>query len=100
MSFFRSEKSRRGDEHTHYHGLAKELFLKIIDEFDSVTLAYRGTDKADNPSRRENYFLLLPQYKDSDGNSINVPIYINETAQKGNLFIDVNKVATVFAEKI
>ena len=87
------------DEHTHYHGLGKELFLKIIDELDSVTLAYRGTDKADNPSRRENYFLLLPQYKDSDGNSINVPIYINETAQKGNLFIDVNKVATVFGRK-
>ena len=29
----------------HYHGLGEELFLKIIDGLDDVTLAYRGTKK-------------------------------------------------------
>ena len=44
------------DEHTHYHGLGKDLFLKIIDGLDDVKLAYRGTKNASDSSGRENYF--------------------------------------------
>ncbi len=89
----------KADEHTHYHGLGKELFLKIIDGLDGVTLAYRGTKNASNASRRQNYFLLISQYKDANGNAINVPIYINETGQHNRVFIDTNKIATVFGRK-
>lgn len=84
------------DEHTHYHGLGKTFFLKIIDGLDDVKLAYRGTKNASDPSRRENYFLLISQYKDSNGNTINVPVYINEKGQYNRVFIDTNKIATVF----
>ncbi len=84
------------DKYTNYHGLGKTLFLDIIDGLDDVTLAYRGTRNADNPSRRENYFLLISQYKDQSGNTVNVPVYIDEKGQYNRVFIDTNKVATVF----
>lgn len=84
------------DEHTHYHGLGKDLFLKIIDGLDNVNLAYRGTKNANDPSRRENYFLLISQYKDAKGNIVNVPVYIDEKGQYNRVFIDTNKIATVF----
>lgn len=84
------------DEHTHYHGLGKPLFLKVIDELEDVTLAYRGTKNAIDPSRRENYFVLVSQHKDEAGNVINVPVYIDKKGQYNRVFMDTNKIATVF----
>jgi len=63
---------------------------------DNVVEAYRGTKNADNPQRREKYFLLISRITDADGNVINVPIYINEKADYHNVVVDTNKVATVF----
>lgn len=79
-----------------YHGLGEDLFLKVIDGLDDVKEAYRGTKNADNPARRENYFLLISQYTDKDGNIINVPVFINEKGLYNRVFIDTNKIATVF----
>ena len=89
-------KGLRIDKGINYHGLGKDLFLQVIDGLNDVTVAYRGTQNADNPARRENYFLLVSQYKDGDGNIINVPVLINETGQYNEVFIDTNKIATVF----
>lgn len=80
----------------HYHGLGKDLFLKVIDGLDNVTEAYRGTKNAEKSERRENYFLLISQYKDSNGNTINVPVYVNEHGIYNRIFVDTNKIATVF----
>ncbi len=80
----------------HWHGLGEDLFLKVIDGLDDVELAYRGTKTATDPSRRENYFLLISKITDASGNTINVPVYINEKGQYNRVFIDINKVATVF----
>lgn len=99
--FTEAEANQRGlrvDKHTHYHGLGKDLFLKVIGGLDNVTLAYRGTKNANDSTRRENYFLLISQYKDAKGNTINVPVYINELGQYNRVFIDTNKVATVFGK--
>jgi len=90
------EKGLTIDSHTHYHGLGETLFLKIIDGLDDVKLAYRGTKNASNPSRRENYFVLISQHKDAIGNTVNVPVYINEKGQYNRIFVDTNKIATVF----
>ena len=79
-----------------YHGLGEPLFLKIIDGLDEIQYAYRGTKNADNPDRRENYFLLISQYKDKARSTINVPVYINEQGQYNRVFIETNKIATVF----
>ncbi len=84
------------DKKINYHGLGKILFLEVINDLDKITLAYRGTKNADNAERRENYFLLISQHTDSDGEVINVPVYINEKAQVNEVFIDTNKIATVF----
>lgn len=89
----------RVDEHTHYHGLGEKFFLKVIDGLDDVTEAYRGTKNAADPARRENYFLLVSTFADQDGNTINVPVYINEHAQYNKVFIDVNKISTVFGRE-
>ena len=85
----------RVDKHTHYHGLGEDFFLQIIDGLDHVKEAYRGTKNASDPSRRENYFLLVSEFKDKHGNIINVPVYINEHAQFNRVFVDVNKISTV-----
>lgn len=87
------------DEHTHYHGLGEKFFLEIIDGLDNITEAYRGTKFAKKPERRENYFLLVSKLKGANGNIINVPVYINEHAQINRVFIDVNKIATNFANE-
>ena len=84
------------DRHTHYHGLGEDFFLKVIDGLDHVKEAYRGTKNADEPSRRENYFLLVSEFLDQNGNTVNVPVYINEHGQVNRAFIDVNKISTVF----
>ena len=80
----------------HYHGIGEKLFLDIIDSLDNVKEAYRGTPTANYTTRRENYFLLVSEFKDKNGNTVNVPIYINEHAQYNRVFIDTNKIATVF----
>ena len=100
--FTEAEARQRGlkvDKNINYHGLGKNLFLKIIDGLDDVQYAYRGTKNADNPSRRENYFLLISQYKDGDGNTINIPVYINEKGSYNRVFIDTNKIATVYGKE-
>lgn len=91
-------KGYKVNKNINYHGLGEELFFDVIDGLDDVKEAYRGTQKADNPSRRENYSLLISQYKDKQGNIINVPVYVNEKGLYNQMFIDTNKVATVFGK--
>ena len=81
-----------------YHGLGEELFKKVIDSLDDINVAYRGTPKADDPSRRENCFLLLSTVKDSNGDTIIVPVYINETGSYNRVFIKTNKIASVYGK--
>ena len=100
--FTESEAKKLGlkvDKHTHYHGLGETLFLDVIDGLDDVKEAYRGTKNASDSSRRENYFLLISTFKDAKGNIINVPVYIDEHAQYNRVFIDVNKISTVFGRE-
>ena len=84
------------DDDHHYHGLGEPLFEKVIDDLDNVKEAYRGTKFADDSERRENYFLLISEQIDADGNRINVPVYINEGAFFNRVYFKVNKAATVF----
>lgn len=82
-----------------YHGLGEKFFLKIIDGLDSVKEAYRGTKNASKQERSENYFLLISTFTDKNGDIINVPVYINEHGNVNNVFLDVNKISTVFGRK-
>ena len=89
----------RVDDDTHYHGLGEEFFLKVIDGLDNVKEAYRGTKNATDPNRGEDYFLLVSEFTDDAGNTVNVPVYINEHAQFNRVFVDVNKISTVFGRE-
>lgn len=89
----------RVDKHTHYHGLGEDFFLNVIDGLDNVKEAYRGTKNAADPSRRENYFLLVSEFTDQNGNIVNVPVYINEHGQFNRVFVDINKISTVFGRE-
>lgn len=83
-------------ERIHYHGLGEELFKKVIDGLEDITVAYRGTPRASDPSRRENSFLLLSSVKDGSGNTIVVPVYINEMGNYNRVFMQTNKIASVY----
>jgi len=89
---------RTGDG-INYHGLGKDLFLRVINGLNNVKEAYRGTKNADDPTRRENYFLMISQFSDADGNTINVPVYINTKSLYNQMYIDTNTVATVFGKE-
>ena len=80
----------------HYHGLGEELFKAVINDLDDVTLAYRGTKNADDPARRENYFLLISSHK-AGNDTINVPVEITQNRNVNSVWMDVNRVRTVFA---
>lgn len=84
------------NENINYHGLGKPLFIKVINDLDKVNQAYRGTKNAEDSDRRENYFLLISQHEDAKGNTINIPVYINQKGVYNKIFIDTNKIATVF----
>ncbi|MBP3706499.1 MAG: hypothetical protein J6J13_04555, partial [Clostridia bacterium] len=86
----------RVDKNKNYHGIGETNFLKIIDSLDGVKEAYRGTKNASDSARRENYFLLITEFKDENQNTINVPVFIDEHAQYNRVFIKTNKIATVF----
>lgn len=88
-----------GTDH-HYHGLGESLFYEIIDNLNDIVEAYRGTKNAAKAERRENYFLLISKYKDSNQNTINVPVYINTKATNNELvMVDANTLATVFGRE-
>lgn len=86
-------------ENIHYHGLGKDLFLKVIDGLNDITVAYRGTKNADMPNRRENYFLLVSKITDDKGAVINVPVYINQVGQYNNVVMGANRIATVYGNE-
>lgn len=97
--FTETEAKKKGlktNKGINYHGLGKVLFLNTISDLDNVKEAYRGTKKASNPARGENYFLLISQQTDAAGNIVNVPVYINQHGLVNNVIMDVNQIATVF----
>lgn len=93
------QKGLKTGKDVHYHGLGEDLFLRVIDGLNDVTVAYRGTKNAAMPNRRENYFLLVSQIKDSSGNVINVPVYINQVGRHNDVYMDINRIATVYGNE-
>lgn len=81
-----------------YHGLGEEVFKKVIDSLDDISVGYRGTPKSNDPSRRENSFLLISTVKDNDRNTIVVPVYINEMGSYNRVLIRTNKIASVYGK--
>jgi len=72
----------------HYHGLGKELYIKIINSLDSPGVIFKNKNNKD--------YLILTTVKDNNNSNIIVPIEI-ETITKINIFnIDINRIKTVY----
>lgn len=72
----------------HYHGLGKELYIKIINSLDSLRVIFKNKNNKD--------YLILTTVKDNNNSNIIVPIEI-ETITKINIFnIDINRIKTVY----
>lgn len=72
----------------HYHGLGKELYIKIINSLDSPRVIFNNKNNKD--------YLILTTVKDNNNSNIIVPIEI-ETITKINIFnIDINRIKTVY----
>ena len=72
----------------HYHGLGKELYIKIIDSLDSPRVIFKNKNNKD--------YLILTTVKDNNNSNIIVSIEI-ETITKINIFnIDINRIKTVY----
>ena len=72
----------------HYHGLGKELYIKIINSLDSPRVIFK------NKNNKE--YLILTTVKDNNNSNIIVPVEI-ETITKINIFnIDINRIKTVY----
>lgn len=72
----------------HYHGLGKELYIKIINSLDSPRVIFKNKNNKD--------YLILTTVKDDNNSNIIVLIEI-ETITKINIFnIDINRIKTVY----
>ena len=61
----------------HYHGLGKELYIKIINSLDSPRVIFKNKNNKD--------YLILTTVKDNNNSNIIVPVEI-ETITKINIF--------------
>ena len=73
-----------------YHGLGKDLLIKAIDNLDSPQAIYKTGD--------DNY-LVVTEFKDSNGKEIVVPIQINGKGNYNNVFIDENQIKSVYERR-
>ena len=72
----------------HYHGLGKELFLRVIDSLDNPRVIFKN--------KNNNDFLILTVLKDNQGDNIVVPIEVETTTYANNMNIDTNRIKSIY----
>lgn len=72
---------------TNYHGLGKDLLIKAIDNLDNPQAIYKTN---------ENNYLVVTEFKDSNGKEIVVPIQINGNGRYNDVFIAENQIKSVY----
>ncbi len=80
-----------------FHGLGKRRFMEVIDSLDAPQRVYRGAPNASNPERGRAYYLMVSSYKDTHGNTINVPIIASQ--QDGSTVLEFNIIKTNFGRE-
>lgn len=70
-----------------YHGIGKELFLKIIYNLDNANAVYKKDDK--------NY-IIVTDFKDSRNREIIVPIQVNGKGLYNNKYIEENQIKSIY----
>ncbi len=72
----------------HYHGLGKELYIKVIMSLDNPRAIFKNKNG-------KNY-LILTVLKDNDNNCIVVPIEIETSTYVNKIKIDINRVKSIY----
>ena len=72
----------------HYHGLGKELYIKIINSLDSPRVIFKNKNNKD--------YLILTTVKDNNNSNIIVPIEIETITKINILNIDINRIKIVY----
>ena len=72
----------------HYHGLGKNLFMKVIDSLDNPRAIFKNKNGKD--------YLILTVIKDRDNNNIVVPIEIETTTVVHKIKIQTNRIKTIY----
>ncbi len=72
----------------HYHGLGKDIFIKVIDSLDEPRAIFKRTNSND--------YVLLTTIKDNNNRSIIVPIEIETDTYVNRVKIDTNRIKSVY----
>lgn len=84
------QKRIKVNKNDNYHGLGKELLLKVIDNMDDPEEIYKIND--------ENY-IVVTKFKDADGKEIIVPVKIDGSGNYNGLYIDENQIKSAYGKK-
>ena len=74
----------------HYHGLGKDILIKVINSLDKPLEIYKQSDKR---------YLIITEIIDNKNNKIVVPIQINAKGIYNNVFIKENQITTVYGHE-
>ena len=74
----------------HYHGLGKELYIKIINSLDSPRVIFKNKNNKD--------YLILTTVKDKNNNNIIVPIELETVTDINKLRIYTNRIKSVYGK--
>lgn len=75
------------NKNDNYHGLGKEIYMKSVRSLDNPRAIFKNNKTGD--------YIILTTIKDSNNNTIIVPIEI-ETTTSHNLNIDINRIKSIY----
>lgn len=76
----------------HYHGLGKDLYIKIIIALDDPRVIFKNKNEKD--------YLILTTIKDKNKNNVLVPIEIETCTNVNKITIEINRIKSVYGYNI
>ena len=78
-----------------YHNLGKETFIEVMKALDDPIAILKSISS----TGAKNTVVIITDVKNKTGEHIIVPVYINGKAAYNNVFIDTNKIKTIYGKK-
>lgn len=82
-------------EHTNYHNIGKELFVKAIINMDKPIAIIKSISK----TGKDKTYIIITEVQNKRGEQIIIPIYINTKGNYNNISIETNKIKTVYGKR-
>ena len=74
----------------HYHGLGKELLMRVIGSMDDPLEIYH---------QGNNDYLVITEFHDNNGENIVIPVKIDGKGTYNGVYIDENQILSVYGKK-